>query len=362
MYSRGGNASDLSQAPQATITTPTPTYIRTDLHEPVFLFETETDLLALGYLAARQPPTAYLREWETAGTAHDDTYGLLYARSDTGNGVADRDAFQSMLDPPSDPIPGIVDGAAPVNAGSHTYELRAAVAAANRWLTTGTAPLQVTPSRGGSAQPACLPDRSQRRSAGWDPDPPGAGTSGQAFGYRPTGFNPHRDPAEQLLHHLQCHVVQHPRHDGAIQHGPVLPPLIPTHASFVTRWDAATAVEVKQGYLLPADARTLDQVAATSTVEADVAGRWSSCPPGDASGSWAGVGAYSSPENRSHADCRVIPKDAPMAAHVAPSVLALLTKRARLLSTCAPAAAIREARQYSVEVEILFPRCQPWRQ
>ena len=53
------------------------------------------------------------------------------------------------------------------------------------------------------------------------------------------------------------------------------------------------------------------------------------------------TGSYSSPENRSHADCRVIPNDAPMAAHVAPSSLALFTYRERLLSTCAPAAAIR---------------------
>ena len=142
VYSRGGNGSDLSQSPQATVTTPTPTYIRTDIHVPVFLFETETDLLDLGYLAARQPSTNYIREWETAGTAHDDTYGLLYARSDTGNGVADTDAFQSMSDPPADPIQGIVDCAAPVNAGSHTYELRAAMAAANHWIASGTVPRQ----------------------------------------------------------------------------------------------------------------------------------------------------------------------------------------------------------------------------
>jgi hypothetical protein len=35
--------------------------------------------------------------------------------------------------------------------------------------------------------------------------------------------------------------------------------------------------------------------------------------------------AYSSPENRSHADCRVIAKDDPMAAQVAPSSLAIFT-------------------------------------
>jgi len=69
-------------------------------------------------------------------------YGILYARSDTGNGTADTQAFQSMLDPPSDPIPGIVDCAAPINTGSHTYELRAAMVAVNKWMRTGISPRQ----------------------------------------------------------------------------------------------------------------------------------------------------------------------------------------------------------------------------
>ena len=133
VYSRGGDAADLSQAPLQTITTPSPTLIRTDLDVPVLMFETEADVIGLGYREARQAPTPLIREWEVAGTAHDDTYGLLYARSDTGNGSADTEAFQSMLDPPSDPIPGIVVCPAPVNTGSHTYEIRAAVQA----LVTG---------------------------------------------------------------------------------------------------------------------------------------------------------------------------------------------------------------------------------
>ena len=116
VYSRGGDGADLSQSPQATIATPTPTYIRTDVGVPVLLFETEADLITLGYEAARQPPTKDIREWEIAGTAHDDTYGLLYSRSDNDNGVADIEAFESMLDPPKDPIPGIVDCGAPINA------------------------------------------------------------------------------------------------------------------------------------------------------------------------------------------------------------------------------------------------------
>ena len=99
VYSRGGNAAALSQSPQQAVNPPTPTYLRTDFHVPIFLFETETDILGLGYLAARQPPTNEIREWEVAGSSHDDSYGLLYSRSDTNNGTADTAAFQSMLSP-----------------------------------------------------------------------------------------------------------------------------------------------------------------------------------------------------------------------------------------------------------------------
>ncbi len=265
VYSRGGNASDLSQAPQETITTPTPTYIRTDLHVPVFLFETETDLLALGYLAARQPPTAGIREWETAGTAHDDTYGLLYARSDTGNGVADTDAFQSMLNPPSDPIPGIVDCSAPVNSGSHTYELRAALAEVDRWITNGTAPHQ---------SPRLEVNPSDRRTFLTDSDgealggirtpqvqAPVAALSGIGQpGSTPIGTQPSN--ASTISSATLCSILGTTAPFSAAK----LSALYPTHAAFVAKWDAATAAEVSQGYLLPTDARTLDRVAARSTV------------------------------------------------------------------------------------------------
>ena len=225
VYSRGGNASDLSQAPQATITTPTPTYIRTDLHVPVFLFETETDLLGLGYLVARQPPTPEIREWETAGTAHDDTYGLLYSRSDTGDGAADTDAFQSMLDPPSDPIPGIVDCAAPVNAGSHTYELRAALAAVNRWITNGTAPpqsprLEVDPAN----RHAFLTD-GNGEALGGIRTPQVQAPVAKLSGVGQPGSTPIGTQPSNSVHHLQCDAVQHPRDDRPVQRRPTRRPL-----------------------------------------------------------------------------------------------------------------------------------------
>lgn len=55
VYSRGAAGAALAQAPQPAITPPTPTLIRTDLHQPVLIFTTEADLMALGYLKARQP-------------------------------------------------------------------------------------------------------------------------------------------------------------------------------------------------------------------------------------------------------------------------------------------------------------------
>lgn len=265
VYSRGGNASDLSQSPQATITTPTPTYIRTGLHVPVFLFETETDLLGLGYLAARQPATKYIREWETAGTAHDDTYGLLYARADTGTGAADTEAFQSMLDPPSDPIPGIVDCPAPVNAGGHTYELRAALAAVNNWMVAGAVPrqsprLEVNPAD----RHAFLTDANGNALGGIrspQVQAPVATLSGLGQpGSTSLGTQPSN--ADSISSATLCSILGTTVPFSAAR----LAGLYPTHAAFVAKWDAATAAEVKEGYLLPTDAKTLDRVAAQSAV------------------------------------------------------------------------------------------------
>jgi Alpha/beta hydrolase domain len=266
VYSRGGDGADLSQSPQRTIVTPDPTLIRTDLHVPVFLFETEADLISLGYLAARQPPTRYIREWETAGTAHDDTYGLLYSRADTGNGTADTEAFASMLDPPSDPIPGIVDCPAPVNAGSHTYELRAALAAVNTWMRTGVAPRQ-SPRLDVRKNGKSFVTNSNGEALGGIRTPqvevPVAKLSGLG---QPSATilpgNPGADTSSALSGAALCGILGTTVPFSAAK----LAALYPTHAVFVAKWDAAVATEVKQGYLLPADARTLDTVAARSTV------------------------------------------------------------------------------------------------
>ena len=266
VYSRGGDAADLSQSPQLTIPTPTPTFIRNDLHVPIFLFETESDLLGLGYLAARQPATPYIREWETAGTAHDDTYGLLYSRSDTGNGAADTSAFSSMLNPPKDPIQGIVDCAAPINAGSHTYELRAAVQAVNTWVTTGQAPPQSPRLEVNPANPHAFLHDANGNALGGIRSPQVAAPVAKLSGVGQPGATPVHTRAgantKPVSGQALCGIFGTTVPFSAAK----LAALYPTHAAFVQKWDAATAAEVKEGYLLPADAQTLDQVAAQSSV------------------------------------------------------------------------------------------------
>ena len=265
VYSRGGNGADLSQAPQAAIPAPGPTYLRTDLHVPIFLFETESDLLGLGYVTARQPPTSTIREWETAGTAHDDTYGLLYARSDTGNGAADTAAFASMLNPPSDPIPGIVDCGAPINSGSHTYELRAAIQAVNRWLVTGVAPPQSPRLEVSRANPRAFVTDANGNALGGigsaQVEAPVATLSGLGQpGSAPTAAAGTNTSA--VSGGLLCGIFGTTVPFSAA----TLASRYPTHTVFVQKWDAATSTLVRQGYLLAADARTLDHVAAASNV------------------------------------------------------------------------------------------------
>jgi Alpha/beta hydrolase domain len=251
VYSRGGAGARLAQAPQQEITPPTPTLIRTDLRQPVLIFTTEADLMALGYLAARQPDTKLLRNWEVPGTAHDDTYGLVISRGDTGTEDADIAAFQSMVSPPASAIPGILDCALPINAGSHTYEVRAALKALERWGRTGGAPprsprLEVNQqeqgtfqldangnARGGIRRPQVAAPIAKLSGVG---QPSETGNLCRAFGTT-VPF----DSAQ-------------------------LTALYPTHDAFVTDWNRAVDKEVRAGYLLPADATKLKAAAAQSTI------------------------------------------------------------------------------------------------
>jgi len=96
--------------------------IRTDLDVPVLQFETETDLLRLEFLAARQPDTDLITTWEVAGTAHADDSIVEYGRRSAGTG------FDLAA----------ICGA--INTGPQQEVIRAAFVALDRWVAKGAEP------------------------------------------------------------------------------------------------------------------------------------------------------------------------------------------------------------------------------
>jgi Alpha/beta hydrolase domain len=98
--------------------------IRTDLTEPVFILQTETDLTLLGYTLARQPDTDSVRTWEVAGTAHADAH-----------------VFRAILGGPRDPSLGSLLGCTRlINSGPHHEVAQAALAHLVEWTQGGPPP------------------------------------------------------------------------------------------------------------------------------------------------------------------------------------------------------------------------------
>jgi hypothetical protein len=136
IHSRGDSSSALAQEPQVEIPTPEAPLVRTDLNVPVMTFETETDVVFLEYLKARQPDTERFRAWEVAGTAHGDYYTFVSGRNDT---VGDP-VFASVVEENS--VLGFITCDKPMNNGPQHYVFNRAVRALNDWVATGTVPAQ----------------------------------------------------------------------------------------------------------------------------------------------------------------------------------------------------------------------------
>ncbi len=114
IHSRGGGAvpfdgKDVTSAVSGDVR------IRTDLDVPVFMLETQTDLIQLGYAAAQQPDTSRIRTWEMAGTSHADAFEL-------GVGA------------------GFLGCTTPVNSGPQHEVAQAAFVSFLRWVDDGTQP------------------------------------------------------------------------------------------------------------------------------------------------------------------------------------------------------------------------------
>lgn len=114
IHSRGGGGAALSGT-SITSSLSGNLRIRTDLDVPVFMFETQTDLIELGYAAAQQPNTSRIRTWEVAGTSHADAYLVGSAAS-------------------------LLGCTTPVNTGPQHVVVQAAFAAFVKWVVHGTPP------------------------------------------------------------------------------------------------------------------------------------------------------------------------------------------------------------------------------
>jgi hypothetical protein len=132
IHSRGGSGAPLSGS---SITGkqqgPTNLRIRTDLSVPVFMFETQTDLIELGYAPAQQPNTKRIRTWEVAGTSHADAYEL--------GGAA-----------------GLLGCTTPVNSGPQHTVVQAAFASFIKWVVDGKPPPTPPRFQLSSTKPAVL--------------------------------------------------------------------------------------------------------------------------------------------------------------------------------------------------------------
>jgi hypothetical protein len=106
--------------------------IRDDLVEPVFQFETETDVSGSsdrnGFHVVRRPDTDKMRSWEVAGTAHADAY--LLELNSKNFAVSESGSLDIMSLLPC----------GEANNGPQALVIRAAIHALNRWVTDGIAP------------------------------------------------------------------------------------------------------------------------------------------------------------------------------------------------------------------------------
>jgi hypothetical protein len=243
IHSRGGGGSPLSQAPQASITVPAPSFIRTDLLEPVLTFQTETDLFGLSSLPSRQDDGPLFRLWEVAGTSHVDTYGLIVGFTDRGG---DPRAAELVIE--SKPIPGFIECNGPINSGYQHFVLKAAIDALNTWVRDGVAPPMAPRMDTGGNPVGFLLDRFGNVTGGIRTpivDVPiatlsGLGQSGGTF----CGLTGSTLPFS----------------------GNLLAELYPTHAGYVAAVEAATDAAVEAGFIRPADAPLIKTAAEQSAI------------------------------------------------------------------------------------------------
>ena len=131
IHSRGGSGASLAGTSITKSNGPDNLRIRTDLKVPVFMSQTQTDLIQLGYAPAEQPNTDKIRTWEIAGTAHADAFTVGAAAN-------------------------LLGCTTPVNSGPQHNVVQAGFTAFDKWVDHGTPPPSPPPFKLSSTHPAAL--------------------------------------------------------------------------------------------------------------------------------------------------------------------------------------------------------------
>ncbi len=134
IHSRGSGSDSLSQEPLVEVLTPSVVYIRTDIAEPVLALQGESDALSAITGGNLQPDSEGFRLWEMAGAAHTDLYtGNEKGSLDKGDDPEVADVIETDVI-----VPGLLVCPENVNDGPMHWIAKAAIAALNDWLITGT--------------------------------------------------------------------------------------------------------------------------------------------------------------------------------------------------------------------------------
>jgi len=233
--------------------------IRDDLDVPVIVFQSELDV-AFGTLLTRQPETrsGRFRLWEVAGTAHYDEYGLTIGLTDIGDGQGEIANLAAMQDPPTEPEPGLIECALPINTGPMHWVFNAAVHWIDRWVKYGTPP-PIAPRLEATSPPGApvvfaVDEHGNTLGGIRTPlvDAPIARLAGSGNTGAPGG------PPTSMFCFLFGQTV--PFDDAE------LAALYPSHASFVSRYYLAGVSAVNSQFLLQPDADALLRAAVQSDI------------------------------------------------------------------------------------------------
>jgi hypothetical protein len=244
IHSRGSiSIGGLSEPPQPNIPTPGDALIRADIDVPVLTFETEGDVIHLGYVNARQDDAKNFRLWEVAGTSHADSYQSPVGATDYG----DSPSVVGIV-APSSPFPGVIDCSVPVNSGPQHFVLKAAVAALNKWVRKGKAPKSAPRLEVNPGFPVSIVKDEHGNGVGGIRTPQ-VDVPIATFGT----FQPGE---------LICQLFG----TTTVFTDAQLAALYPSHKDFVSKYKKALKRSQKAGWILPADAKLIKKWAVSSDI------------------------------------------------------------------------------------------------